>query len=310
MQIHINRDGEQYGPYPREQVESMLAQGQLLPTDMAWHEGMAGWESLGEVMGTAESPGVALAPVPEMAGAAAVGGGDWSIGGCVSDGFDSFKTNIGGCVVFALVSMIILAIAGFIPGLNIFILGPLIGGFHLFFIRQIRGEVCGFGDLFQGFSRNYLHLLLLPIAIGIISLVAMLPGILTIVLGATGFVEGLWDALKQANETKGLAPLFTLIKASFGVVMAGIFLMVVGNAFVMTRFSFAFWLVVDKRMSFSDAMGVSSNKVSGQFWKVFGLVFVAQLIGGLGQIAFGIGVLFTLPICWCAMAAMYVRNFD
>ena len=38
MNIHIQRDGQQMGPYPLEQVNEYLAQGTLLPTDPAWHE--------------------------------------------------------------------------------------------------------------------------------------------------------------------------------------------------------------------------------------------------------------------------------
>ena len=39
MDIHITRKGEQHGPYPEASAREMLAVGQLLPTDLAWHAG-------------------------------------------------------------------------------------------------------------------------------------------------------------------------------------------------------------------------------------------------------------------------------
>ena len=43
MQITIARDGQQMGPYSLEMVNACLAQGMLMPTDMAWYEGAPGW---------------------------------------------------------------------------------------------------------------------------------------------------------------------------------------------------------------------------------------------------------------------------
>ena len=51
MQIHISRNGQQYGPYPEEQARQMLAAGQLLVNDHAMREGDAQWVSLGQLFG-------------------------------------------------------------------------------------------------------------------------------------------------------------------------------------------------------------------------------------------------------------------
>ena len=58
MLIHVNRDGEQFGPYTVEDLNAYLAQGSILPTDQAWYEGAAGWMPMDQV------PGVVL---PEAA---------------------------------------------------------------------------------------------------------------------------------------------------------------------------------------------------------------------------------------------------
>ena len=51
MQIHINRDGQDFGPYTLEQVNQYLQEGSIVATDMAWHEGMPDWMPLPKVQG-------------------------------------------------------------------------------------------------------------------------------------------------------------------------------------------------------------------------------------------------------------------
>lgn len=49
MQIFLARNNQQAGPYTLEQVNQMLANQQVLLTDLAWHEGMTEWKALGEL---------------------------------------------------------------------------------------------------------------------------------------------------------------------------------------------------------------------------------------------------------------------
>lgn len=51
MQIYLARNNEQAGPYTLEQVNQMLANGQVVLADLAWHEGMTQWQPLGELTG-------------------------------------------------------------------------------------------------------------------------------------------------------------------------------------------------------------------------------------------------------------------
>ncbi len=46
--IFLSRDGEQFGPYPPDDIQTMLDAGQVLPTDYYWHEGMEEWGVVGE----------------------------------------------------------------------------------------------------------------------------------------------------------------------------------------------------------------------------------------------------------------------
>jgi hypothetical protein len=51
MQLHISRNGKQYGPYELNRVNAGLSDGSLLPTDLAWSEGMTGWVPLAQYPG-------------------------------------------------------------------------------------------------------------------------------------------------------------------------------------------------------------------------------------------------------------------
>ena len=44
MNISISRDGAEIGEWTEERVCSLYKEGQLLPTDLYWKEGMAEWE--------------------------------------------------------------------------------------------------------------------------------------------------------------------------------------------------------------------------------------------------------------------------
>lgn len=49
MQIYLARNREQAGPYTLEQVNSMLAAGQVQLSDLAWHDGLDNWQPLGQL---------------------------------------------------------------------------------------------------------------------------------------------------------------------------------------------------------------------------------------------------------------------
>ena len=65
MLIHINRNGEQFGPYTLEDLNAYLAQGTLFPTDLAWWDGAPGWVQMNEVPGVV-LPGAVATDTPAL----------------------------------------------------------------------------------------------------------------------------------------------------------------------------------------------------------------------------------------------------
>ena len=54
MDIYINKDGQQYGPYKLDQVNEYLAQGSFQATDPAWSDGLANWCPLNQIAGVVD----------------------------------------------------------------------------------------------------------------------------------------------------------------------------------------------------------------------------------------------------------------
>jgi membrane protein YdbS with pleckstrin-like domain len=59
MNLFINRDGRQLGPYTLEQARALVLSGELFATDWAWPDGAKQWIALRDVPGFASPPAVA-----------------------------------------------------------------------------------------------------------------------------------------------------------------------------------------------------------------------------------------------------------
>jgi GYF domain 2 len=66
MQIHVARNGQEVGQYSVEEVNRKLADGTLLPNDLAWYEGAANWGPLSAVPGVTipGAPAASAGPIP------------------------------------------------------------------------------------------------------------------------------------------------------------------------------------------------------------------------------------------------------
>ena len=64
MQVHIDRNGERYGPYSIEEINAYLANGTLLPTDLAWQDGMTDWLPVSQISGVVMPGGSVATSIP------------------------------------------------------------------------------------------------------------------------------------------------------------------------------------------------------------------------------------------------------
>lgn len=63
MNYHVAQNGQQLGELSEEQIQQMLASGQLTSQDLCWREGMEGWLPVGEVFAAQPAPTAPVAAV-------------------------------------------------------------------------------------------------------------------------------------------------------------------------------------------------------------------------------------------------------
>lgn len=65
MKYYIKRDANEYGPYTLADIQRYVAQGNIVPTDLARGEGMTNWTPVSQILASAASaPPPAQPPVP------------------------------------------------------------------------------------------------------------------------------------------------------------------------------------------------------------------------------------------------------
>ena len=74
MEIYVNKNGQQMGPFSMEVVRSLVAGGTVAENDWAWYEGQSDWVPLNQIPGfSAVAPTAMGMPAPIYAPAAGVG---------------------------------------------------------------------------------------------------------------------------------------------------------------------------------------------------------------------------------------------
>tara|TARA_Y100000588_G_scaffold384440_2_gene475696 strand:+ start:693 stop:1910 length:1218 start_codon:yes stop_codon:yes gene_type:complete len=248
MQIHINRNGQQFGPYSLEEVRTHLAQGSLLPTDLAWYEGAAAWVPLPDVpgvMGAAAPPGPPGPPPPGSAppGAAAKEEEkkkpaykqervpddifdrehDVEADTAIYNGFLFFKNHIGPMYLFSLVGLLTLLVG--VPLL--FTAGPLLGGFFFYFLMLRRKREVSIGMLFEGFKRKFGHMMLAFLMPILLFVCLHVPGFLLMWYGKYqfkrfGVMEDLAGFIKVLGDLYNLFPRWFSGEINFNILMGNI----------------------------------------------------------------------------------------
>jgi uncharacterized membrane protein len=151
--------------------------------------------------------------------------------------------------------------------------GPMIAGLIIVTLQLLRKEEPkpDAGSVFRGFH-YFLNAFLFMLIWG-----------LTILIGS--FILSLFPGIGQ------LLSLFFAYSA---------------QAFLM----FGLYLIVDQQMSFWPASQKSIHTVKSNFWPFLALSVIASIIGSIGAIAFGIGIVLTIPIQACILAAAYQEIFS
>lgn len=105
--------------------------------------------------------------------------------------------------------------------------------------------------------------------------------------------------------TTAFLPLFLLGIVSSCFIALGLICFFLPGLYLAVAYSFAQLLIVDKQLSFGQAMSVSRRVISAQWWRMFALLLLAVLVAILGLVGFIIGLFLTLPIAFGALVCAY-----
>ena len=91
----------------------------------------------------------------------------------------------------------------------------------------------------------------------------------------------------------------------------GFILLILPGIYLSIAYVFTLPLIVDKGMDVWDAMELSRKTVTKHWFKVFGLMFLLSVIMALGALAFGIGLIWAVPLMFVTLyGLLYPLIFD
>ena len=211
---------------------------------------------------------------------------------CIKAGWELVKDQYW---LFVGMSLVGLMIGSAVPlGL---LLGPMMCGLFLTFFKRRRGELIEFGTLFKGF--DYFGPSLIATLLHILPIMAIIiPAYLMFYLSLIVSVAAQGDEPNPAAMF-GVLGMFGL----FWVVM--IFVIII----ISIGFTFAYPLIVDRKLQGFDAVKLSFKAAMANFWRLLGMIILTSFMGIAGMLLCYVGLFLVLPISYAAIAAAYEQVF-
>jgi uncharacterized membrane protein len=184
----------------------------------------------------------------------------------------------------------------------------LSAGYYFFAFRFYKGQNAEFGDFFSGFRNSqflpiFLVHLLMGLVLGGLGLVAF--GLMVPI-----FYQPLSDLITFINEFDPSSSIPVLPELTVSPVLAALLLFLgllflIPILYLSICYTLAPLLVVDRRLGAWQAMETSRKLIHKKWLSWFGLMFLLGLIQLAGFFACGLGVLISIPVYYCALAAAY-----
>ncbi len=333
----IGGDLKQYGPVSTEDLHKWVAEGRLNAQSLVQLYGDIEWKQLSTFPEFADlfagKPTTLSAPLPITPPT------DWlerdyelDIARCISRGWNLCKENFG---ILFIVSLITFAVffgfmfmvglvtaplakalmqapiafqVGFkylLPLVTSLVVGPIMGGLYFTYLKVIRGQKAGVGDVFAGFQKVFAQLYLGALVVGLIVSACLLPFQFFFQLKAGPVLEQLQQAQEhQAVPADALNMIHNLLHA-YASTLPILLLCLIPMTYLTVCWGFTLPLIIDKQMGFGSAMKASWKRVNRHWWQVFGLLVLVGLINIGGLLLCCVGILFTLPIGLGALMYAY-----
>ena len=337
----IGGDGKEYGSVLGEDLRKWIAEGRLNAQSLAKAESDAEFRPLSTFPEFTD----AFAPPPEVPGAppvfspAGVADGDYEldIGGCISRGWELFKNNFGILFVASLIMIAVLLGSMFALGMvtaplakaltqapvvfqvgfkylfslvTSLVIGPLMGGIYFTYLKVIRGQTAGAGDVFAGFQKAFAQLYLGALVTGLIVSACLLPFQYISQLKAAPVLEQLQQIQGHPPASDAILNMFHDLLHAYVGALPVLLICLIPMTYLTVCWGFTLPLIIDREMKFWPAMKTSFKMVNKHWWQLFGLTVLVGLLSGVGVLACCIGALFTAPIGIAATMYAYETIFS
>jgi uncharacterized membrane protein len=212
---------------------------------------------------------------------------------CIKAGWHLMRSQYWLFVGMTLVGMIIGSLIPF--GI---LMGPMTCGIYLALFQTRRGQPIEFAVLFKGF--DYFGDAVIA------ALLHYLPMIVIIAPAYVLYIVGMFTMMgaSQNGEPNPAAALGFF--GIFGVIWLVIMVLLVVLSVV---FTFAYPLIVDRRLSGLNAVKLSIRAGMANFWRLLGMIVLTGLLSSLGVLLCIVGVYLIMPISFAAIAAAYEQVF-
>jgi len=180
------------------------------------------------------------------------------------------------------------------------LMGPMMCGIYLALFQTRRGQPIEFGILFKGF--DYFGDSLIATLLHLIPIfVILIPSYFVFIAFYIGFIVVMAQSNGSPNPVAAIG-FFALVI----VFWLAVFLLLIVLSVI---FTFAYPLIVDRRLSGLDAVKLSIRAALGNFWRLLGMLLLTGLMNFAGALFCYVGVFFVLPISLAAIASAYEQVF-
>ncbi|MDQ6653679.1 MAG: hypothetical protein M3Y84_13175 [Acidobacteriota bacterium] len=186
-------------------------------------------------------------------------------------------------------------IGSFVP-LRI-LMGPMMCGIYLALFQVRRNQPIEFATLFKGF--DYFVDSLIATLLHLIPMIVIFVPSYLLFYAAIFFILPRQGGEPDAGTMLGFFGFFAI----FWLVMMVIMIV------VSVVFTFAYPLIVDRRLSGIDSVKLSIKAGMANFWRLLGLLLLTGLLSVAGALLCFVGVFLVLPISFAAIAVAYEQVF-
>lgn len=220
-----------------------------------------------------------------------------SAGDCINSGWELVKQNY-----WMYLGMVVLAVvlAGCIPCVSLFLMGPVMAGVYYVLLRQMRGERVEFGMMFRGFD-TFVPLMVIGIIQSIPEIVGqgIRIGVDVGRIAASRGGSGRSGEFFQAGPDFAIASGLTLLVV---LIALGFFLFALVWRLLLF---FALPLAIEHGLGAVDAMKLSVSAALANIGGLILLFILEFFVALLGILMLCIGVFFVMPIIFAANAFAY-----